>query len=374
MTQDFLPFEIERVMSKWENVVEYNLSESGSHPMSIRELVRDDAVLDELLDMEQHYPQANGILELRERISALYPGSTSDHVLVTTGCIEANFNTVLTVMKPGDEIVVMLPNYMQIWGIAENFGFSPKSFNLKEEQGWAVDLEELNRVVNDRTKLIAVCNPNNPTGHIMKDAEIEGVVEAAKGVGAWILSDEVYAGAERVQDQETPTLWGQYERVLAMGSLSKAYGLPGLRIGWVVAPPEMMDQIWARHEYSTISATIMSNYLAAIALSPEVRPRLIQRTRDYIRNGFEILEEWVDEHDGVLEMVPPEAAAIAFVRYKLPINSTEFCMRLIHEKSVYIVPGDHFGQDHHWRISYGLPEEYLKEGLRRVHDLIEEMM
>jgi aspartate/methionine/tyrosine aminotransferase len=374
MTQEFFPFEIERVMSKWENVVEYNLSESGAHPLSIRELVRDDKVLNELLDMEQHYPQANGILELRERISALYPGATPDHVLVTTGCVEANFNTVLTVMEPGDEIVVMLPNYMQIWGIAENFGFNPKAFNLKEEDGWAVDLEELNRVVNDRTKLIAICNPNNPTGHIMREAEIEGVVDAASRVGAWILSDEVYAGAERLQEEETPTMWGRYDRVLAMGSLSKAYGLPGLRIGWVVAPPEMMDAIWARHEYSTISATLISNKLAAIALSPEVRPRLIQRTRDYIRNGFEILEEWVDEHDGLLEMVPPEAAAIAFVRYKLPINSTEFCMRLIHEKSAYIVPGDHFGLDHHWRISYGLPEDFLREGLSRVHDLIEEMM
>jgi aspartate/methionine/tyrosine aminotransferase len=374
MAQEFFPFEIERVMSKWENVVDYNLSESGSHPMSIRELVRDDTVIDHLLDMDQHYPQANGIIELRERIAALYPGSTAENVLVTTGCIEANFNTVLTVMKPGDEIVVMLPNYMQIWGIAKNFGFEPKAFNLKEEQGWAVDLEELNRVVTDRTKLIAICNPNNPTGHIMTEAEIQGVIDAASGVGAWILSDEVYAGAERVQDEETPTLWGQYDRVLAMGSLSKAYGLPGLRIGWVVAPLEMADEIWARHEYSTISATMMSNQLAAIALSSEVRPRLIQRTRDYVRSGFEILEGWVDDHDGILEMTPPQAAAIAFVRYKLPINSTEFCMRLIHEKSAYIVPGDHFGLDHHWRISYGLPEDYLRAGLQRVHELMEEVI
>jgi aspartate/methionine/tyrosine aminotransferase len=101
---------------------------------------------------------------------------------------------------------------------------------------------------------------------------------------------------------------------------------------------------------------------------------LIQRTRDYVRSGFEILEEWVDDHDGILEMTPPQEAAIAFVRYKLPINSTEFCMRLIHEKSAYIVPGDHFGLDHHWRISYGLPEDYLRAGLQRVHELMEEVI
>lgn len=374
MGDEFFPFEIERVMSKWENVVDYNLSESGSHPLSIRELVRDEGLLGSLLEMEQHYPQANGILELREKIAALYPGATPDHVLVTTGCIEANFNTLLTVMRPGDEIVVMLPNYMQIWGIAKNFGFEPKAFNLKEGAGWSVDLDELNHVVNEKTRLVAVCNPNNPTGHILSGEEVKGIIDAAGRVGAWILSDEVYAGAERVQDEETPTLWGQYERVLAMGSLSKAYGLPGLRIGWVVAPPDMTDAIWARHEYSTISASMMSNQLAAIALSPEVRPRLIRRTREYVRHGFEILEEWVDNHDGILEMTPPQAAAIAFVHYKLPINSTEFCMRLIHEKSAYIVPGDHFGLDHHWRISYGLPEDYLRAGLSRVHELIEEVM
>jgi aspartate/methionine/tyrosine aminotransferase len=120
---DFQPFLMERMMSKWENVVDYNLSESGVHPMTVRELVDDPAVIEELLSAELGYAQANGVIELRERIAALYPGATPDNVLVTVGCAEANFITLQTMLRPGEEMVMMLPNYMQIWGIAHNLGF-----------------------------------------------------------------------------------------------------------------------------------------------------------------------------------------------------------------------------------------------------------
>lgn len=369
----FQPFDMERMMSKWENVIEHNLSESGVHPLAIRELVGDPAVIDELLDTPLHYPQTNGIPELRERIVSLYPGATPDNVLVTVGCIEANFITLLTMVAPGEEMVVMLPNYMQIWGAAQNLGMRVKTFHLREELGWAPDLDELNDVVSQRTKLIAVCNPNNPTGHILTEAEMEAIAATADSVGAWLLADEVYSGAERLTDTQTPSFWGRYDKVLAMNSLSKAYGLPGLRIGWVVAPAGTVDELWARHEYVNISATMLSNQLAAFALSPRVRPRLLQRTRDYIRRGYPILDAWLESHEGTFSLVPPEAAAIAYVRYDLDVNSTEFVERLLREKSVYIVPGDHFGMDRYLRISYGLPEDYLTAGLDRIHELIAEL-
>ena len=370
----FQPFDMERMMSKWENRVEYNLSESGVHPVTVRELVGDPAGVEKLLSTELNYPQTNGIVELRERIAALYPGATADNVLVTVGCAEANFITLQTLLAAGDEMAVMLPNYMQIWGIGQNYGFRVKAFHLREERGWATDLDELNEAVSEQTKLIAVCNPNNPTGHILTPEEMDGIVAAADRVGAWLLADEVYSGAERLTDTQTPSFWGRYDRVVAMNSLSKAYGLPGLRIGWVVGPAETVDEIWARHEYTTISATVLSNKLAAIALSPEVRPGLIQRTREYIRRGFPMLDGWLECHEGTFELVPPQAAAIAFVRYHLEVNSTEFVDRLMHEKSVLIVPGDHFGMDHHLRISYGLPPHYLEAGLDRIHELIVELM
>ena len=369
----FQPFDMERMMSKWENIVEYNLSESGVHPVTVRGLLDDPTMVEELLDTELNYPQANGIVELREHIAALYPGATADNVLVTVGCAEANFITLQTLLAPGDEMVMMLPNYMQVWGIGHNYGFQVRAFHLQEERGWAPDLDELHDVVSEKTKLIAVCNPNNPTGYILTPEEMDAIVAAAERVGAWLMADEVYSGAERLTNAQTPSFWGRYDKVLAMNSLSKAYGLPGLRIGWVVGPADTVDEIWARHEYTTISATVLANKMAAIALSPQVRPRLIQRTRDYIRRGFPILDGWLESHEATFTLVPPQAAAITFVRYHLDVNSTELVERLMREKSVLIVPGDHFGLDHHLRISFGLPPDYLRAGLDRIHELIVEL-
>jgi aspartate/methionine/tyrosine aminotransferase len=366
MSRDFVPFAQERVMSKWENVVDYNLGDSGVHPMTTAELVDDPEVIEELLSTGLHHPQANGILELREHIATLYPGATTDNVLVTSGAAQANFTSLWTLLEPGDEIVVMLPNYLQIWGVAQNFRLQVKSFNLEEERDWGVDLDELDSTVTDKTKLVAVCNPNNPTGHIMTAEEMDGVVAAADRVGAWLLADEVYAGTERTTEKVTPSFWGRYDRVLAIGSMSKAYGMPGLRIGWIVAPEEMVDEVWARQEYVTIGSAMLANKLAAFALAPQVRPRILARTRGYTRNGYGHFERWADSHGELFSWVPPQAAPIVLVRYDAGVNSTELCMRLIQEHSVEVVPGDHFGMDEYLRISYGLPEDYLLEGLDRL--------
>ena len=371
MKKVFYPFMLERDMSVWENKVKYNLSESGVHPMTITDLSEgNNEFVEQILTSELNYAQANGIPELRDNIAALYPGASRDNVIVTTGAAQANFTSILTALDPGDEIVVMLPNYMQIYGIGINYGLHVKTFSLKEEFGWSVDIDEVGDVVSDKTKLIAVCNPNNPTGHIMTDDEMNAVIAAAERTGAWLLSDEVYAGAEHHQEEVTPSFWGRYDRVLAVGSMSKAYGLPGLRIGWVVAPADMVDEIWARQDYVTISASMLGNKLAAYALSPEVLPRIIARTRQYVRSGYKNLDNWVQEHSDLLSVIPPQAAAIAFVRYHKEVNSSELVQRLIKEHDTYIVPGDLFGLDHHLRISYGMSADYVNEGLSRIYQTL----
>jgi len=371
MNKNFHPFMLERELGTWEHQVEYNLSESGVHPMSTAELLGNDSNLIEgLLAVELNYPQTNGSLELRESIAATYPGAKASDVIATTGAAQANFTSILTTLDPGDEIVVMVPNYMQIWGIAKNLGLEVKTFPLKEELGWGFDIEEFRSVVSKDTKLIAVCNPNNPTGHIMTAEECMAVINAAAEVGAWILSDEVYAGAEHTTDVFTPTLWGQYDRILAIGSMSKAYALPGLRLGWVVSNPETAEAIWARQDYITICPSILANKLAAYALSPDIRVQIIKRTREYARRGFSNLQRWVEEHSDILSVIQPGAAAISFVHYNREINSSELVNRMIRDQQTFVVPGDHFGLDHYLRISYGLSDDYVNEGLRRVYETI----
>lgn len=368
---EFQPFLMERMMSKSEQGVAYNLSESGVHPITLRELLGDEQqAIQVLLDTELNYPHANGTPALRENIARTYNGCTPDNVLVTVGAIEANYLAIGTLLDPGDEIIVMLPNYMQIWGISKNHKLNLKTFNLLEDQDWAPDLGELEDRISSKTKLIAICNPDNPTGRILSRDEMQSIVELADRNGSWILADEVYRGAERLTDEIAPSFYGEYDKVIAVGSMSKAYGLPGLRIGWAAAPPEIADAMWARHEYIAIAATMLSNHLAAIALEPAKRGQLLARTRRFIRKGYPVLEDWMNRHGSIFSLTPPDASAIAFVRYDLPINSTELVEKLRDEASVLIVPGDHFGLDHFVRISFGLPQDYLSEGLDRIHQLI----
>lgn len=371
--REFQPFALERIMNKWENRVEYNLTESGVHPIGLEELLDGERAERQLLETTLGYPECNGSQELRENIAAMYPGATAENILVTVGCAEANYITTQTMLSPGDAIVVMVPNYLQIWGLAHNFGLDRSVFHLREEDDWRPDLDELERVALEKADLIAICNPNNPTGHILSKSDMESILDIAERSGAWILSDETYAGAERIMKEETPSFWGAYEKVLITSSLSKAYGLPGLRIGWVVGPEDVIADIWERHDYAAISTTILSNRLAAIALRPENRNRLIERGRDYIRRGFPILERWMRQHSPELNFVPPQAAAIAFVRYTMDINSTELTNYFIDQGSVFVVPGDCFGLDRYLRISFGLPEQYLSEGLSRLSSMIESL-
>lgn len=364
------PFELERIQSTWEHLVEYNLSESGVHPLSFAELTANDpAALERLAHQALGYSQTNGTVALRERIAALYPGATPDHILVTNGTSEANFVTTWSLLEVDDEMVLMLPNYMQIWGVGRGFRGHVKPFYLREEQAWSPDLDELRRVVTAKTRLIAVCNPNNPTGAILSASEMEAIVETASKVGAWLLADEVYQGAER-EDERTKSFWGSYEKVIVTNGLSKAYGLPGLRIGWIVAPPEIAAHLWSYRDYTTIAPGNLSDQIAQIALVPETRERILARTCGMLRANYPLLTSWLRDHADTFTFTEPRAGAIAFLRYHLNLNSTELTEKLRREQSVLIVPGDHFGLDHHLRIGYGSQSEYLQVGLERIHDLL----
>jgi len=368
-------FAMERMQSTCENLVEYNLSESGVHPMKVEDLLADAPDRAALLAQELIYPQSNGTIALRERIAAMYPGATVDHIEVTNGGSEANFVTLWHLVEPGDDVVVMVPNYGQTLGLAEAFGGRMVPWPLRFDdagQRWAVDLDALERLVTPRTPVIIICNPNNQTGARFGDADLDGICRLAARVGAWLVSDEIYRGAE-LDGVETPSVWGRYERVIVTSGLSKAYGLPGLRIGWVASTPELVANTWSYHDYTTIGPGALSDFLARTALQPAVRARILQRTRTILRTNLPVTRAWLDAHADRFSYVPPDAGAIVYAKYRDPINSTELVDRLRVEKSVLIVPGDHFGMDGYLRIGYGCELRYLRDGLDRLAALLREL-
>ncbi|MDH4271154.1 MAG: aminotransferase class I/II-fold pyridoxal phosphate-dependent enzyme [Candidatus Aminicenantes bacterium] len=364
-------FQMERMQSTWENVVEYNLSESGVHPLTLRELLSDDE-LHELLDIGLGYSQTNGTPQLREQIIRLYPGANLDQVLVTAGSSEANYLLIWSNIEPGDEVVFIMPNYMQMWGLVRGFGAVLKPFWLKEKLGWAPDLDELKDLVTARTKLIIVTNPNNPTGAVLSPEAMSAVVESAERVGAWIIADEVYQGAER-EGPIAPSFWGKTDRAVIVNGLSKAYGLPGTRIGWIVGRQDFIQKTWPYHDYTTISPSILSDRIAQIALSPSNREKILERTRGILRRNYPLIESWLNKRPDLFSYVAPQAGAIAFARYHHEINSTELVTRLIREKSTLIVPGDHFEIDRYLRFGFGSEPECLRQGLARVEELFSEL-
>ncbi len=368
------PFELERLQSTFEHHVDFNLSESGVQPLTLGELVEDPAARAALLSESLCYTQTNGTVPLRELVAAHYPGATADHVLITNGGAEANYITMWNLVEPGDEVVMMVPNFMQTWGLARAFGAVTKEWPLispsdaaRGNAGWRIDTDALERLMSSRTKLIVICNPNNPTGTRFESGDLDRVAAIADRYGSWILSDEIYRGAER-DGRETPTLWSRSDRVLVTGGLSKAYGLPGLRIGWIVGPPSRIASLWSFHDYTTIAPSALSDVLARHALEPLMRRRLLARTRDVLNRNYPVMASWLDERRDLFSYVPPDAGAMVYARYHHAINSSTLVTRLRVEKSVLVVPGDHFGMDGYLRFGFGDTPDRLQGALDRVSE------
>ncbi|MGH9744671.1 MAG: aminotransferase class I/II-fold pyridoxal phosphate-dependent enzyme [Candidatus Acidiferrales bacterium] len=365
------PFELERWQSVWENQVELNISESGVHPLTTAELVPDADTLRRILDVPQGYPQTNGSEELRSRIAELYPGAGVPNVLVTCGGSEANYISTWALLEPGDEVVFMLPNYMQISGVASAFGATVKPLWLREKLQWGIDIDELQRLITPKTKLVAICNPNNPTGAVLREEEREAIVGAAAKVGAWVLSDEVYRGAE-MDGAMTPTFWGGYERILCTGGLSKAYSLPGLRTGWVVGPADMIERLWSYHDYTSIGPTMLTDRLASAALEPKRREWILNRTRTTLRQNYPALRAWLDTHADWFSHIAPKAGAIAWAGLRNGGNSAEMAEALRVKKSVLIVPGEQMGMNSFVRFGFGGDPQHLQQALARIADWMRE--
>jgi len=219
--------------------------------------------------------------------------------------------------------------------------------------------------------MITVCNPNNPTGYTLTENEMREIAAIADSVGAWIHADEVYRGAE-LDGVEIDSFVGYSDRVMVNGGLSKAYALPGLRLGWLVGPAQTIATAWAYHDYTSITAGILSHTIGEIALSPEVRPRILARNRAMLRDNLQLTVDWVAAKGELLRFTPPKAGGMAFMHYDLDINSSELADWLRTAKSVFILAGDCYGMDHFFRIGVGAEKDYLLAGLERMSGALKE--
>lgn len=370
----FEPFALERFQSIWENRVAWNVAESGVEPLRVSEVADTQAFRDAVLEQSLGYPQTNGTAALRQTIAGMYAGATPEHVQVTNGGSEANCVLLMRLVEPGDEIVFMSPNYMQIAGLARTLGATVRPWRVgvrksAESIEYAWNVDEVKTLVTPKTRAICVCNPNNPTGARLDEATLDATCQIASTVGAWVIADEIYRGAERVAD-DTATVWDcGYERAVVTSGLSKAYGLPGLRIGWIVGPPDLVADLWGVHDYTTIAPGAINDRLAQIALAPAQRAKLLARTRMIIRANYPVVKRWIDKQEG-LSHVPPEAGAIALVRHAHPIRSSELAERLRTERGVLVVPGDHFDMDGHLRIGFGSDPRYLESALTLIGEFL----
>ena len=368
MGSSFQAFELEQWQSEFEHRVEINLADSGVLPMRLRELLGEDHGL---ADVSLHYPEVNGNRALRERIAALHPGADADNVLVTVGGSEANQVVADTLLRADDHVVVLRPGYLQVYGLAMNRGCQVDTLDLDADMGWHLDPESASKWITPGTRLVSVTTPNNPTGAVLTPEEVNRIVETCQATGAWLHVDEVYRGSE-LDGCESPSLFGATPRTIVVGSLSKAYGLPGLRIGWIVAPHELIGELWRRHEYATISAASVSMYLACLALSDGVRQRLLERQRKLARSGLEIVSAWVADHADLVSLVPPQATALAFVRYAASMPSVRVAELLRDQAAVLVAPGAYLGAERHLRIAHALDPARTQEALRRIARVLRE--
>jgi aspartate/methionine/tyrosine aminotransferase len=358
-------FAMERMQSTWENLVDYDMSESGVRPLTLRELTAMGFDLEAFLDVPLGYSQSNGTIELRERVAAIYPGATIEHVEVTNGTSEANYLIALSQLRAGESVAMQMPNYMQMWGVARSMGADVKTFRLRTEAGWEPDWEEFDRAVTSGTRLLYVSNPNNPTGSVLSDAAMQRIVDRCEQTGTWLLADEVYLGAE-IGGARTRSFWGMGERVIVTSGLSKAYGIPGVRIGWLIGPRSVVTDCWSQHDYITIGPNKLSDRVARVAVESRNRERCYERTGEILRHNLPIVRDWVQSFSGRLTWTEPVAGAIGLMKYAADTPSLAIAERARLNQSTLIVPGAHVGIEGHLRIWLGGREDFLREGLRRI--------
>ncbi len=365
------PFGVEQWMNRWETLAVNNIAETCVDSLFLYELLelseRKEEILVDLLGTRMTYGDIKGSEKLRELIAELYEARDPETILVMNGGSAANFLTLFTLVNPGDRVISVWPTYQQLTSIPEAFGASVDILELRPENSWLPDTDELEKMSESGVDLICLNNPNNPTGSLMDREMLEKIAGIARQHGAWVLCDEAYRGLVHEPGVSVPSMADIYEKGVSTGSMSKVFSLAGLRSGWMAGPQEFIEEAFARRDYTTISCGPLVDTLAVVAL--ENREKIMERNLEIIRESVALLGEWVDS-EPVFHWVRPRAGTTAFVGYDLDIPSDEFCIDLLGSTGTFLLPGSCFGIEKRLRFGYAYGTEALKRGLESVSEWV----
>ena len=349
-------FGVEMWMNAYENDCTHNLAETCVRSLTVEELLdlsgKREETLEQLVQTRLTYGDIPGSPRLRQAIAGLYRIMSPERVTITNGAIGANALTMLTLVEPGDRVISVLPTYQQHYSIPESIGAQVDILQLREENGWLPDLDELRGLVKKaggKVRLININNPNNPTGSVMEEPMLREIAGIAREAGAWLLCDEVYRGLCHQGDPYTASVADLYEKGISTGSMSKVYSLAGLRLGWIAGPRELTERLERQRDYHIISVGRLDDLLASVAL--ESREAISARNLAICREGGRLLAEFVAGEPHI-SYVKPKGGTTAFLRYDLPMESAELCRRLQEETGVMLLPGSALDMEGYLRIGY----------------------
>ncbi len=365
------PFKVEIWMNEWETQCTYNLAETCVASITVEELLAltggsaDD--LSSLLQMKLTYGDIEGSPRLRTAIANLYANQCIEDITVTHGTIAANMLVHKAIVEPGDHVLSIVPTYQQHYSIPKSIQADVTTLALREEDGFLPNLEALKASVKSNTKLIAFTNPNNPTGALIERPMLEDMVDIADSVGAYLLCDEVYRGTAQVGDGMSPSIVDLYAKGISTAGMSKVFSLAGLRVGWVIAPQEVREQVLIHRDYDTISVGMINDHFAAIAL--EHADKVLARSHEITRGNLALLEAWIAKEPKV-SWVKPRAGTTAMLKLNIPVTAREFCIDLVTKTGVMLTPGDAFDMEGYARIGFANDTQTLTEGLAALSEYL----
>lgn len=357
---------VEEYLNIWEMGAKWDIAQSTISSLTMGEILQLDqqggsTFYDQLNKQKMNYGWIEGSPDFKAEVAKLYKNVDPDNILQSNGCTGANLNAIMTLVEPGDHVIAEYPTYQPLYDLPRALGAEVEYWHIREEAGWTPDIEELKKLVRKDTKLICINNASNPLGTVLPSETLHQIVEIAQSVGAYVLSDEVYLPLEDTESFES--MADLYDKAVVTNSISKTYSVPAARIGWTVSNKEVADRIRTYRDYTMICGGVFNDALATYVLRN--RETVLDRNRAIILNNRAIVQEWIDNEPRA-SWIPPKGVSVSYLRLDMPMDDEEFCLKLLKEEGVLLVPGSRFELPRGARLGYCANEEVLRGGLQRL--------